>query len=273
MVPTSSIITICITLFLSLFLPLIVLLILMKGRKGVFGVWIAGALGFIVPQLIIRIPIINFLSQLPAFQQFTAGYPYVYIFLLALTAGLFETTGRLVVLKAVLSKRLSYMTGLVAGAGHGAIESIALVGLTYINNIVICFFINTGGLSSVIPDPATAESVRRSLVSTAPSLFLMAGFERVFTMMFHIAMSVLLTLFIIRKRAVLGFLLVTLLHFATDFSTGLMQIRGVPSLTIELVLLGIAILSLVLTIKIHPSFGKGLSIPDDPGEQAVKEGY
>lgn len=274
MVSAVSILCMCIALFLSLLLPFIVLLILQKGRKGVFGVWVAGALGFILPQLVIRIPVLQYLGTLPAFQQFAKGYPYFYIFGLALTAGLFETAGRLLVLKVALAKRLSYITGLASGAGHGGIEAIIIVGLTYVNNLVISIFINTGNLSTIIPnDPALAENVRQSLLNTSPELFLMAGFERVFSMMFHIAMSILLTLFIMKKRAVLGFFLVAFLHFATDFSVGLMQIQRASSLAIEGVVFGIALVSLVLAIKIRPFFGESLSIPIDPGEQAVKEGY
>lgn len=185
MVSTLSLLAICITLFLSLILPVIVLLVLMKGRKGTFGVWVAGALGFVVPQLVIRIPILQAISTQTAFQKWTQESPYLYAFALAMTAGLFETTGRLLVLNFDLPKKLSYMTGLTAGAGHGGIEAIMIVGMTYINNLVISLMINSGRLATLIPgNPELAESIRKSLVGTTPDLFLMAGFERVFTMVF-----------------------------------------------------------------------------------------
>lgn len=214
------------------------------------------------------------LGPLPSLQLFAQEQPILYVLILALTAGLFETTGRLIVLKFALAKRLSFMTGLAAGAGHGGIESIAIVGMTYINNLIISIFINTGRLTDIIPNnPVLAESIRKSLVDTSPNLFLMAGFERVFTMMFQIALSVLLTLFIMKKQVVRGFLLITLLHFATDFFVGILQVNGASYLIIEGLVMVIALTSIFLVFKLRTLFGESLSIPIDPGEQAVKEGY
>ena len=274
MVSALSISFMLITLLLSLFLPVIFLLFLQKGRKRVFGVWIAGALGFFLPQMVIRIPLLQVMGALPGFQRFASSQPCLFVFLLALSAALLETAGRLIVLKIALAKKLSYMTGLAAGAGHGGIEAIFLIGLTYVNNIVISFFINADRLSSIIPNnPEMADSVRQALLDTPAHLFLLAGVERVFTMVLHIALSVLFTLLIIRKRWLIGFLLVTLLHFLTDFLLGVLQINNVSMLIIEGLLMMIALVSLLFLIKIRPSFGVNTAIPVDPGEQAASEGY
>lgn len=87
MVSTSAIAFMVITLLLSLVLPVVFLIILVRGRKGVFGIWLAGAIGFVIPQLIIRIPLLQFLGTLPAVRNFSENKPYVFVFLLALTAG------------------------------------------------------------------------------------------------------------------------------------------------------------------------------------------
>jgi len=274
MVPTTSIISMFVTLALSLFLPIIFLLILRKGRKGVFGVWVAGALGFIVPQLVIRLQILQYFSTMPEFQLFVTANPTLYVTILALTAALFETTGRYIVLKFGLAKELSYMTGLAAGAGHGGIEAITVVGMLYINNLVVSFYINANRLTELIPgDPAMAESIRQSLKDTSASLFLMAGFERVFAMVFQIALSLLLTWFIVKSKAVTGFVLVAGLHFLIDFVASFMQIKGASAVMIEGLLLVVALMALVLIIRIKPHFGNSQSIPTDAGEQAVDEGY
>jgi uncharacterized membrane protein YhfC len=264
----------CVTLFLSLLLPLIVLLVLQKGRRGVFSVWIAGALGFAVPQLFIRIPLLQTLGTQESFHQFTIAHPYVTVSLMAATAALFETTGRLLVFKVALSKRLSYMTGLAAGAGHGGIEAITIVGMLYINNLIVSLSINSGNLSNLLPaDPALAESIRQSLVGAPPELFLLAGFERVFTMVIQVALSIILALFIMKKRAITGFIVVCLLHFFVDFSIGLLQMKGLSAFTIESLVFIFAVAALVAIIKLRPAFGDRLEIPVDLGEQAVNEGY
>lgn len=274
MVSALSISFMFITLLLSLFLPVIFLLILQRGRKGVFGVWIAGALGFFLPQIMIRIPVLQFMESQLWFQDFAGAYPYIFAFLIAASAALFETTGRLIVLKIVLAKKLSFMTGLAAGAGHGGIEAIVLIGLTYINNIVISFFINAGRLSVLIPDNTElAESIRQALLDTSAHLFLLAGFERVFTMVLQIAWSVLMALCLIKKRPVLGFLLVALLHFLVDFLVTILQANGGSWLVIEGLIFLAALASLLFVINIRPRFGGNMGIPVDPAEQAVNEGY
>lgn len=65
MVSNTVLISMAFTLLVSLVLPIVILLFLMKGRKGVFSVWVAGALGFVVPQLFIRIPALQYLGKPP----------------------------------------------------------------------------------------------------------------------------------------------------------------------------------------------------------------
>ncbi len=273
-VRSLSFLAILVTLLLSLGLPIAILAILVKGRKGAFGAYAAGALGFIVPQLMVRIPILQALQLFPFFTRFTTGMPVLYSLFLAMSAGLFETSGRLIVLRAALFRKLSFMTGLSAGAGHGGIESAILVGLTYVNNLIYSILINTGHLSSLMQgNPEAAEQIRQVLTGTSPALFLAAGFERVFTMAFHIALSILMAYLILRKHSAIGFFLVAFLHFTVDFSVLFMQMAHFTVWAIEGSLFCIALLSLVFLFKIRPLFGADQAIPADPGEQAVQEGY
>lgn len=178
------------------------------------------------------------------------------------------------VLKYALAGRLSFRTGLVAGAGHGGIEAMVLIGLTYVNNLIVSFMINTGRLDQMIPDnPAMADSIRQLLVETPPGTFLMAGLERMLTMVFHIALSVLLAWFMYRKHSVMGFILVTALHFSVDFVAVLLSQNGVSMWVIEGALLVIACASLFMIRWLKPRFLQEQEIPVDPGEQAVKEGF
>jgi uncharacterized membrane protein YhfC len=273
MVPPLTLLMICLTLAMSLLLPAAFLLVLCKGRKGVFGVWLAGALGFFIPQMVIRIPILQWLGTQAAFKTFAGSNPYVYALALALSAAVFETAGRYLVLKFALRGRLSYMTGLAAGAGHGGIEAIALIGLTYINNLVISLMINAGQLSTLIPDPDMAAQISQALTGTEPLIFLMAGFERIFTMVFHVALSLLLAWFLTRGKAIAGVLLVLGLHAAVDFIVVVLQIRGLSIWLIEGAVMLCALASLLLIVKLRPLFGASQTIPADPAEQAVQEGY
>ena len=109
MVSTSTIIGIVITLFVTLILPFIVaILFLIIGRgKGVWKGLLLGAAGFILLQLVIRIPILNVLSSFSWFVQFAKDYFILYSLLLALTAALFEVIARFGVAK-ILQKKMNF---------------------------------------------------------------------------------------------------------------------------------------------------------------------
>lgn len=98
----------------------------------------------------------------------------------ALAAGLFEETGRLVAMKFFMKKNLDKGNALMYGVGHGGVEAILLVGLTYVNNIVISIMINTGTiqLSMSQLEPAMQEATYQQLqpLWQSPSyVFYMAG--------------------------------------------------------------------------------------------------
>jgi uncharacterized membrane protein YhfC len=262
-----------ITLFLSLAVPVLAMIIVSVRKKGSFGVWIAGALGFIVPQILIRIPVLNFLSGTNFYNDLASNNPYIFVFILALTAALFEACGRLVVLRVVFKNRLSYMTGFAAGLGHGGAESIVLVGLTYINNIIYSLLINSGRLDTVMPDTDMADGVKQAIASVSPELFLMAGFERVFTMAVHVILSLILAYFIFKGHTVIGFLLTVFIHFLMDFSVGVMQILKASSWTIQGAIAAFGVLGVIGIIYIRRLFRENRDIPEDESETAVREGY
>ncbi|HAL74121.1 MAG TPA: YhfC family intramembrane metalloprotease [Clostridiales bacterium] len=273
MISPTAILFMMITLVISILAPIVFLLILLRGRKGVFSAWIAGALGFFVAQIIIRIPALQFLGTQAWFQSFAEKQPLVFAFGLALTAGLFETAARYIVLQFGLGKRLSFTTGLAAGAGHGSIESIVLIGLTYVNNLVISLAINSGTLSSVVPDQAMAANLIKTMTAVPQDAFLAAGLERLFTMALHIALSVLLCYFLVKQQPFPGFMLVLAIHTAVDFLAAALQSSGTGIWPIEGVLAVIAVLSVLLVLWLKPKFKDQQDIPPDPGEQAVREGY
>lgn len=273
MISLTSIIFISITLAVSVLAPIAFLLILQRGRRGVFGAWLAGALGFLILQMVIRIPLLQFLGTMSWFQDFAQKQAVLFAFLLALTAGLFETVGRFIVFRYGLGKRLSFMTGLAAGAGHGGIESIALVGLTYVNNLILSLAINNGTLAVMVPDPAMADSITKALTGVPSDVFLAAGLERLFTMALHLALSVLLCYCLVRHRPATGFFIVLAIHTAVDFLAVLLQTLGAGIWVIEGALAVIALLSIGLVLWLRPRFKDDQDIPPDPGEEAVREGY
>lgn len=237
MVSTISIVAMCITLLLTLVMPLLLYVVYgLRKKKDI--IWIAGALGaagFGILQLDVRIPLLNKVSTLPAFTQWASEHYLLYFFALAFTAGLFEVVGRYVVAKIICfmkKKRneLSYDIGVAAGIGHGGIEAMLLVGMTYINNLLFAFMVNTGAWDATLREieVAAAEmgdlsiyqtyaAIPQQLIETPWYLYLAAGYERILTIIAHIAMTLIVFYFVSKKKDILGIGICLLCHTLLDF--------------------------------------------------------
>ena len=197
MIPNATILSCIVTLFISLILPLIVLLVyaLRNRKQGIVSAWIIGALGFFIPQMLIRLPILTLLS--PQLAKFAAFSPLLYTLTLAVTAGLFELAGRILAAR-VMGSRLTPKRALAAGLGHGGIEAMVIIGISYINNLVYIVMIQNGTFDALLAQSAASpevvaqlEQVRTALLTSSPAMFLLAGYERLLTMVCQAAMSVM----------------------------------------------------------------------------------
>lgn len=230
MVSAFSILACILTLAVSLILPVVLLIILSvrNRRQGILPAWLLGAAGFFVPQVLIRLPILNSLAVMPGFMGFTQNHLFLYALSLAFTAGLFELAGRLATAKILNRKGLTWKRSLAAGLGHGGIEAILIVGMTYVNNLVIMVMINSGGFEALITqtaamggDVAQLQAVRTAILTTSPSLFLLAGFERLLTMIAQAAMSMVVCWGVHVKKAGKASLVCLLFHTLIDTSAGI----------------------------------------------------
>ena len=197
MIPNATIFFCVITLFVSLILPLILLLVfaLRNRKQGILSAWIIGALGFFIPQMLIRLPILTLLS--PQLAKFAVFSPLLYALTLAVTAGLFELAGRILAAR-VMGNRLTPKRALAAGLGHGGIEAMVIIGISYINNLVYIVMMQAGTFDALLAQNASSpevvaqlEQVRTALLATSPAMFLLAGYERLLTMVCQAAMSVM----------------------------------------------------------------------------------
>lgn len=267
-VPAINIAAMFVTLTLSFLVPVLFWILAARRFKRISVAVLAGTVGFILPQMVIRLPILQFLATQESWTNFVSDYRLIALIIYAFTAALFETAGRLLVLKGIMRKRLSYGTVLGTGIGHGGIESIGLIGLTYVNNIIFSFMINHGMASQL----EGMESSVRALIDTSPSLFLAAGLERTFTIPFHVFLSVLLGYFIMKNRTLVGSLLCIMIHFSLDFIVAYWAPEAVSIWLIEGLLLIVAVISLLLVVRLK-SYYPVIDIEKDPAEVAIEEGY
>ena len=230
-VSVVSLIAMFITLSICVFVPIITLVIyaIINRGKGVWLAWLLGAAGFFVMQIVIRTPIISLAASLPKFQQWTIKYYFLYVFILAVTAALFEVVARYAVAK-ILKKKRCYAVAVGAGLGHGGIEAIVLIGGTYVNNIIYSILINTGNfrpmvmsMSDLGVDIEQFRTIEMQLIGTPSGTFLLAGYERILTMIIHIALTVMVFYFVHKGKDFIGILLCFLCHATIDFVPGLIQ--------------------------------------------------
>jgi len=237
MVSMISIVAMCITLLITLVMPL-ALYVVYGLRKKKDVIWIAGALGaagFGILQLDIRIPLLNNVSAMPAFMEWVSQNYLMYCFLLAFTAGLFEVVGRYIVAKILCfikksREELTYDVGIAAGIGHGGIEAVLLVGMTYINNLLFSIMVNTGTWNATLQEIEvvaeemgdmsiyqTYAAIPQQLIETPWYLYLAAGYERILTIIAHIAMTLIVVYFVSRKKDIVGIGICLLCHTLLDF--------------------------------------------------------
>ena len=252
MISTLSVLTCSVTLFVSLLLPPVFLVVYaLKNRKqGIVSAWLLGAVGFVVPQLLIRAPMLQALSANAGFRSFAEQHIVIYGLGLAFTAGLFEMAGRFAVAMG-LRKKLTYRRALAAGLGHGGIEAMVLIGLSYISNLALMLMIRSGA------DLSQAQTAVQTLVSTPAALFLLAGFERLLAMTGHVAMSMLVCYGVRTGKKLPCVLLCLGMHTLMDSTVCISMFIGrglsqtVAYVIIYAILTAIGVVSLLLIRELH----------------------
>ena len=157
---------------LTAVLPLAILaaLLIRKKWRPFAKPYLLGAATMLVFQFITRIPLLQLLAGTTGFIVFSATNPVLYLALLALTAGLFEEAGRHIMMSLFLKNRTAWADGVLFGLGHGFLEALLLVGVNYAVAMLL------------MPMP---------LLTASPALLLLAGLERLLTLVWHTGFSLL----------------------------------------------------------------------------------
>lgn len=277
MVSTATLIAVIITFCISFVLPIVAWIVygVRNKGKGVWMAWLLGAVGFFIMQMIIRIPIMNMLALTAGFQSFVTNHYVLYCLVVAFTAGLFELIGRYAVAK-ILAKNLTYEKGFAAGLGHGGIEAIVLIGMMYLNNIIYIGMINSGAFDGIVEqtaalgvDTTSLLAMKDGLLHTGSALFLMAGYERILTMILHVALSLVVCYFVSKKEDIKGILICLVCHWMVDFISPLINgmateyLGNVISQTtayiiVYLFLTAVALVSVVAMLKLKKKWNNNI---------------
>ncbi len=240
MVSTASIICICIALALTTIVPLgIVIWYCLKNRSE--KLWLAallGAAGFFIPQMLIRVPVLNVLSLSKGFMAFAENYYIIYAVILAATAAGFELAGRYGAAKILNKNGLTLKKAMAAGLAHGCIESVVVVGLSHINNILYAVMINNGSFDALMQqaaaqagvDTAQLDMIKETMLTTAAPMYLLGVWERGMTIITHLFMSMLVCYFVAKKRPLIGIFLCLAIHTLIDGVAAIGQGLATPYL-------------------------------------------
>lgn len=180
---------------------------------------------------------------------------FLYALYGGLAAALFEETGRLVAMRYCMKKNLDKGNALMYGVGHGGAESILIVGLVYVNNLITSVMINTGGIQLTMAqlDTALQEAAYRQLQQLwqLPAYgFYLAGVERMSAIVLQISFSVLVYKFVKtgQKKFFAG---AFMLHFMVDFVTVVTAGKDVPSWAVELEVIVMAVVIALNVARIY----------------------
>lgn len=240
-VGTSQMLLLVVGTILFITVPLIIAILWTKKKKERFSTILVGAATFILFAILLEKPIQNILvfpTQMGlsehAASRFINARPVLWALIVGLFPGVFEETGRLVTFKTVLRKRKNRETSISHGIGHGGIEVMLILGLTYATYVAYAFMINSGTFGTMIEQIAAQApdqveqgyAIAKQLATFSVGDLLINIIERVFAFMFHTGASMLVFYACKDKKKFWLYPLAILIHTVIDGFAGL-QLAGV----------------------------------------------
>lgn len=241
-VPGANIAAMCVTLAICIILPIGLCIFWKIRTKANLSAFFIGCGTFVLFALVLEQ--IFHAVVLAATGELLTKNIWLYAIYGGLAACIFEETGRFLAMRFCMTKNLEKRNAIMYGIGHGGIEAVLLIGITYISNLALSLMINAGGLDSMLAVldedvAATTYAQISQLWTLSPVDFLAAGVERISAILLHISLSWLI------YRAVKGkkgffFLLAAGIHFLVDAGT-ILLIQVVPTAALEGILLAFTV--------------------------------
>ncbi|HDR4423540.1 TPA: YhfC family intramembrane metalloprotease [Bacillus cereus] len=155
-------------------LPLVALLYAVWKKRSI--PYMLGILAFVVSQILIRIPLLNYVNGTSTgFQMFSVMQPVLFALLLSLSAGIFEEIARFIAMRYFMKQR-DWQSGFLFGTGHGGIEAVLIVGI-----------------------PVISLLLSQTVIQNGDSYYF-AGIERIFAMVLHIGLSFIILQAVVQKK-------------------------------------------------------------------------
>jgi uncharacterized membrane protein YhfC len=233
--------------FLMVAIPIAVAIFIYRQTNAPWRLFFIGAVTFILAQ-VFHIPFnwVMLRSGLIPTDTTTWGGLLFYALFLGLSAGIFEESARYLTYRYWAKDARAWSRGLMLGAGHGGIEAILLGLLAGINFIGLLVATRSETLLSTFPaDQLDAINGALITINTTPWYGLILGaVERVFAIITHLALSVLVLQVFLRRS--IGWLFLAIGYHAIFNMAAVVGIVRWGPYTTEGMLAGFALISLFL---------------------------
>jgi len=162
---------------------------------------------------------------------------------LGLLAGLCEEIMRFFGFKLLKKRAEPIEAGVLAGAGHGGIESI-FVGISVLANMLIAYLLT----NTSVQIPGLTPEMMAAITGAPWYAPLLGAVERISTIILHITLSVIVWRSVSQKK--ISWLLIAILyHMLVDAAAVFMVSMGVNTILIEAVLLVLAAFNIWLLLQ------------------------
>ena len=168
------------------------------------------------------------------------GSAYLYMLYGGLAAGVFEETGRYVAFRWILRKSRfpERDTAVTYGIGHGGVEAMLTLGVTYAAYVLLALLYLYGSYSAALAlsggDTMTLAAAFGTLAQITPEACVLAMLERAAAMLLHIALSIFVFLAARDKSQWTWFPFAIALHAIADMPAALYQRGALPLGVVEI---------------------------------------
>lgn len=231
----------------SIILPIMLLIIWKFKSRYDVKPFVIGAICFFVSALVIESFVHSLVLGIDSpVSRAINNSVFLYVLYGCLAAGIFEETGRLIGFKYLLKHDNKKEASIMYGIGHGGIEAIMLVGVTFVLYWAI--------MKGFIKVDATTEMQLKPILSSLTTFqCLMSMIERTYAVFFHIALSIIVFISVHENKKSLFFLAI-LLHALLNIPAALYQRNILGLLTVEMMGIILTILVVILAINLYKSY-------------------
>ena len=251
----------------------------MYTKRSLVPFWVGIMVFIAFSRMLEMIPHSLFLLSNNPVSRAINGNVVLYVIYAAAVAALFEETGRYLAFRFVLTKHPNKETTVTYGIGHGGIECILVLGVTYIQYYAYGQLINNGSMDKMLSaykDSSQSVDALKQLITNIKGVTQMtcylADLERISALMVQIAVSILVfqAVYVAGKKYM--YWVAVALHFLMDVPAALYQ-KGVLKLVpTEIILFVYAVLVLALGVKIYQGLKTG-GTPADVQKKKNKKAF